>query len=156
MGLYCLPVKEFYGTRYQSGLLFLNQCREWFSLPAASFSSLLLFSNNCANIHVVTAGIVIFCSYSLPADAPSTRHRSTQYVGRWWHYDSAVAAVNPCSVSVPVQYQCSRLYRPADQSVIQTSFSSSDLYSNSFVPTFPTCPTYLCVCNVCGFCPFER
>ena len=113
MGLYCLPVKEFYGTRYQSGLLFLNQCREWFSLPAASFSSLLLFSNNCANIHVVTAGIVIFCSYSLPADAPSTRHRSTQYVGRWWHYDSAVAAVNPCSVSVGyTDQQTSRLYRP--------------------------------------------
>ena len=29
-----LLVKEFYGIRYQSGLLFLNQCGEWFSLPA--------------------------------------------------------------------------------------------------------------------------
>jgi len=55
---------------------------------------------------------VIFCSYSLPAGAPSTRPRSTQYVGRRWHHDSAVATVNPCSVSVPVQYHCSRLYRP--------------------------------------------
>jgi len=37
----------------------------------------------------------------------STRPRSTQYVRRWWHHDSAVAAVNACSVSVgytvPVQ-----------------------------------------------------
>jgi hypothetical protein len=31
---FCLPVKEFYGTWYQSGLLFLNQCGEWFLLPA--------------------------------------------------------------------------------------------------------------------------
>ena len=94
-------------------------------------------------------------SDSLPAGGPSSRPRSTQYVGRWWHHNSAVATVNSCSVLVPVQYQCSRLYRPADQSVIQTSFSSSDLYSNSFVPTFPTCPTYLCVCNVCGFWPLK-
>jgi len=41
--------------------------------------------------------------FLLPAGAPSTRPRSTQYVGRWWHHDSAVAAVNWCSVSVPVQ-----------------------------------------------------
>ena len=33
-GLFCLLVKEFYGTRYQSGFLFLNQCGEWFLLPA--------------------------------------------------------------------------------------------------------------------------
>ena len=32
--LFCLSVKEFYDTRYQSGVLFLNQCGEWFSLPA--------------------------------------------------------------------------------------------------------------------------
>ena len=25
-----------------------------------------------------------------------------------------------------------------------------------FVPAFPACPTYLCVCNVRGFCPYER
>jgi len=25
--------------------------------------------------------------------------------GGWWRHESAVAAVNPCSVSVPVQYQ---------------------------------------------------
>jgi len=32
---YFVPlVKEFYGTRYQNGFLFLNQCGEWFSLPA--------------------------------------------------------------------------------------------------------------------------
>ena len=69
---------------------------------------------------------VIFCSYSLPAGAPSTRPRSTQYVERWWHHDSAVATVNPCSVSVPVQYQCSRLHRPV--SVV------SNLCSNSSCP----------------------
>ena len=68
-----------------------------------------------------------YCSNSLRAGAPSTRPRSTQYVGRWWHHDLAVATVNPRSVSVPVQYQCSRLYRPADQSVVQTSFSSLTL-----------------------------
>jgi len=45
---------------------------------------------------------VIFCSYSLPASAPSTRPRSTQYVGRWWNHDSEVAAVSARSVSVPV------------------------------------------------------
>jgi hypothetical protein len=33
-GPFCLLVKEFYGTRYQIGLVFLNQCGEWFSLPA--------------------------------------------------------------------------------------------------------------------------
>jgi hypothetical protein len=26
--------KEFYSTQYQSGFLFLNQCGEWFLLPA--------------------------------------------------------------------------------------------------------------------------
>ena len=71
-----------------------------------------------------------FCSYSLPTGAPSTRSQSTQYVGRWWHRDSAVAAVNPCSVSVV-----------------------SNLCSNSIVPAFPT---YLCVCNVRGFRPYNR
>jgi hypothetical protein len=69
---------------------------------------------------------VFFCSYSLPAAAPSTRTRSTQYVGRWWHHDSAVATVNPCLVSVPVLYQCSRLNRPV--SVV------SNLCSNSSCP----------------------
>jgi len=34
LGLLCLLVKEFYGTRYQSDFLFLNQCGEWLSLPA--------------------------------------------------------------------------------------------------------------------------
>ena len=34
LGLFGLLVKEFYGTRYQSGFLSLNQCGEWFSLPA--------------------------------------------------------------------------------------------------------------------------
>ena len=48
---------------------------------------------------------------------------STQYVGRWWHHDSAVATINPCSV----QYQCSRLqYIPV--SVV------SNLCSNSSCP----------------------
>jgi hypothetical protein len=63
---------------------------------------------------------VIFCSYSLPTGAPSTRPRSTQYVRRWRHHDSAVAAVKS-------MLSFSRLYRPADQSVVQTSFSSLTL-----------------------------
>jgi len=29
-----LLVEKLYGTRYRSGLLFLNQCGEWYSLPA--------------------------------------------------------------------------------------------------------------------------
>jgi hypothetical protein len=38
-GPVCLLVKGFYGTRYQSGFLFLNQCGGWFSLPALFFLS---------------------------------------------------------------------------------------------------------------------
>jgi hypothetical protein len=44
--------------------------------------------------------------------------------------------------------QTSRLYRPV--SVV------SNLCSNSIVPAFPTCPTYLCVCSVRGFRPYNR
>ena len=42
LGLSCLLVKEYYSTRYQSGFLFLNQCGEWFSLPARFFFFLAL------------------------------------------------------------------------------------------------------------------
>ena len=85
---------------------------------------------------------VIFCSYSLPAGGPSTRPRSTQYVGRWWHLDSAVATVDRCSVSVPVQYQCSRLYRPV--SVV------SNLCSNSICPCVSNLSN-LFVCLKCAW-----
>jgi hypothetical protein len=42
----------------------------------------------------------------LPAGALSTRPRSTQYGGRWWHHNSTVASFAQfisCSVTVPVQ-----------------------------------------------------
>jgi len=62
-----------------------------------------LDATNMFEVLTQTQFKVIFCSFSLPTGAPSTRPRSTQYVRRWWHHNSAVAAVNPCSVSVPVQ-----------------------------------------------------
>jgi hypothetical protein len=34
MGLLCMLVKKFYSTQHQSGFLLLNQCGEWFSMPA--------------------------------------------------------------------------------------------------------------------------
>ena len=34
--LYCQLVKKFYGTRYQIGFILLDQCGDWFSLPAQS------------------------------------------------------------------------------------------------------------------------
>ena len=66
-----------------------------------------LEATNMFEVLTQTQFNAIFSSFSLPTGAPSTRPRSTQYVRRWWHHDSAVAAVNPCSVSVgytvPVQ-----------------------------------------------------
>ena len=116
-----------------------------------------LDATNIFEILTQTQFKVIFCSYSLPTSAPSTRPRSTQYVGRWWHHDSAVAAVNPCPVSVGWLYstsavgytdqQTSRLYRPV--SVV------SHLCSNSTCPCVSNLSN-LFVCNVCGFWPFER
>jgi len=83
-----------------------------------------------------------FHFYFLPTGAPSTRPRSTQYVGWWWHHNSAVTAVNPCSVSVPVRYQCSRLYRPI--SVV------SNLSSDSSCPSVSNlCNLFVCVCAMC-------
>jgi hypothetical protein len=71
------------------------------------FCTWTLDATNMFEVLTQTQFKVFFCSFSLPTGAPSTRPRSTQYVRRWWHHDSAVAAVNPCSVSVgytvPVQ-----------------------------------------------------
>ena len=50
LGLFCLPVKEFYGTRYQSGLLFLNfmwgvvfHCRRSFPFSLSHILPKLIF-----------------------------------------------------------------------------------------------------------------
>ena len=108
------------------------------------------------SFEVQTQFKVIFCSCFLPAGDPSTRPRSTQYVGRWWHHDPAVAAVNPCSVqyqfntsAVDYTDQTSRLYRPV--SVV------SNLCSNLSCPCISNLSNlFAWVCNVRGLCPFER
>ena len=60
LSLFCLLVKEFYGTRYQSGFLFIIQCGEWFSLPAYFFFSLRGWHQNgspCSH-HWCTNGVM--------------------------------------------------------------------------------------------------
>ena len=41
-GPFFLLIKEFYCTRYQGSFLSLNQCGEWFSLPAYFFFSMYI------------------------------------------------------------------------------------------------------------------
>ena len=54
------------------------------------------------------------------------------------------------------QYQCIRLYRPADQSVVQTSFSSLTIVFKLQLSLRFQLVQLICVQCVCVLLPFER
>ena len=105
-----------------------------------------LKATNMFEVSTQTQFKVSFCSYSLTTGAPSTRPQSTQYVGRWWHHDSAVAAAVAAEVRIHAQFQyqfstsavgytdqTSRLYRPVLVVSNLCSNSSCPCVSNLFV-----------------------